>query len=56
MLGGNQFKKDSKRLVWKESNEEQNKYLSKTDIVVDIEHVVLQPMQIRTFAVKIQTN
>lgn len=49
MLGGNQFKKDSKRLVWKESNKTQEKNLISPNSDVDIENVTLNPMQIRTF-------
>ena len=57
MLGGNQFKKDSKRLVWKELNHTQDKNLSETNAghkVVDIENVILYPMQIRTFILSIK--
>lgn len=53
-LGGNQLKKDSQRFFWKEVNELQKKNSSETSTVVDIENIVLHPMQIRTFIIKIQ--
>jgi len=57
VLGGNQFKKDSKRLVWNELNETQESQLShQMNTVVDIESVTLHPMEIRTFILKIQKN
>lgn len=57
MLGGNQFKKDSKRFSWKESNDNKNTKPSETyaeHAVVDIENVTLQPMQIRTLILSIK--
>lgn len=56
MLGGNQFKKDSKRLVWKELSETQQSQLSNMSTVVNIENVTLHPMEIRTFILKIEKN
>lgn len=58
ILGGNQFKKDSKRLVWTDdSNETPQQKLSRaTTAAVDIENVTLHPMQIRTFIIKVEKN
>ena len=58
MLGGNQFKKDSKRLLWtNDPNETQQQHnLSTANTTVDIENVTLQPMQIRTFILKVEKN
>jgi len=57
LLNGIQFKKDSTRLVWKETIKVTQTNISSycTD-VVDIENVVLHPMQIRTFIIRIETN
>lgn len=56
MLGGNQFKKDSERLVWKESSEAHGKPIHEKSSVVDIENIMLHPMQIRTFILDFQKN
>ena len=56
ILGGNQFKKDSKRLVWRDSSGTEQQNLSTANTVVDIENVTLQPMQIRTFILKVEKN
>ncbi len=57
VLGGNQFKKDSKRLVWNELNETQQSQLShQMNTVADIENVTLHPMEIRTFILKVKKN
>ena len=58
LLGGNQLKKDSKRLIWKESNEikKQAERLSKSETVTNLENIVLNPMQIRSFILSIKQN
>jgi len=57
LLGGNQLKKDSKRLIWKESNETQKQErLSISETINNLEKIVLYPMQIRSFTLSIKQN
>lgn len=57
MLAGNQLKKDSKRLIWKESDESmQEEILSKSETSIDLEKVLLNPMQIRSFILSLEKN
>ncbi len=57
LLGGNQLKKDSKRLIWKESGDtKQQEIFSKSDTSIDIEKVLLNPMQIRSFILSLKRN
>jgi len=56
MLGGNQLKKESKRLVWTESNGPQKQNILVKNADVDIANILLHPMQIRTFILKLDTN
>lgn len=55
-LGGNQYKKDSKRLVWKEFDGKKQSKLSEINYDVDIENVILHPMEIRTFIIETEQN
>ena len=56
MLGGNQFKKNTTRLVWKKLDkiQRENDLEGNVTTVVDIKNVLLRPMQIRSFVVTIQ--
>ena len=42
MLAGNQLKKDSKRMIWKESDEtKQEEILSRIETAIDLEKVLM---------------
>lgn len=57
MLAGNQLKKDSTRLIWKESDEsQQQETLSNSETSIDLEKVLLNPMQIRSFILRLEKN
>ena len=57
MLAGNQLKKDSKRLIWKESDEtKQQEILLKSESFIDLEKVLLNPMEIRSFILSLKQN
>ena len=59
MLGGNQFKKDSSRLVWNvastKNEDEAQRGLDENDSRA-IPAVTLQPMEIRSFIVTLVQN
>jgi len=57
MLAGNQLKKDSKRLIWKESDQtKQQEILSNSESFIDLEKVLLNPMEIRCFILSLKQN
>ena len=57
MLAGNQLKKDSKRLIWKESDEtKQQEILLKSESFIDLEKILLNPMEIRSFILSLKQN
>jgi len=57
LLAGNQLKKDSKRMIWKESDEtKQEEILSRIETAIDLEKVLMNPMQIRSFILTIKQH
>ena len=59
LLDGNQLKRDSQRMVWKELNNATEESISSSGFdepVTDLEKVLLKPMQIRSFILNFEKN
>jgi len=56
LLDGNQLKRDSERMVWKELNATEENISSSgfDEPVTDLEKVLLKPMQIRSFILNLE--
>ena len=59
LLDGNQLKKDSKRMTWKEVNGTDEHQIPSTtgfDAEINLKKVLLKPMQIRSFVLSLKQN
>ncbi len=53
MLGGNEWKKDSKRMIWAASHQDSTNFKLLLDDTEAHLTIILNPMQIRTFIVSL---